>query len=735
MKKEIRLLCLLILSIVFFLLGKPFLKENIEIQEDVFVGFQGNQPEERRIGKELQLERGLYQVEVTYEADSTNHYITAVSEKEPDYLGCDKILLERAKNVEVFQVWVSRKVDDFQVLGCFAGTGTWSVSKIKVQQRTLGKVRDLFCGLVFCVFLVLAMEAVLRGCLKDREKIAVFGGLAFITILVSLPLFREGVYIGHDSGFHLNRIEGLSQGLVSGQLPVRIQPNWLHEYGYAVSVFYGDTLLYIPAALRLLGFSAQEAYECFIFIVNAATAVVSYFCWKKMFDNRKIALFISFLYTFSLYRLVNVYTRAAVGEYCAMIFLPVVSYGFWCILGSTESKKNWYPLAIGFTGLLQTHMLSCEITGIFSVILCMVCMKRVICRENFLALVKAALSTLVINLWYLVPFLDYMIRENLKINKEVLSGMGMQSSGISFRQFFGVFLHGTGIRDAGGLKEGMPLGIGLGFQIVVILICYVLLKYRKKTVMWKLLSVTAAMGVFALCCATEYFPWDVLMSLGMGFLASIQFPWRFLGTAVLCFCTGAGAALWILQKNAKSAVINVCISFIIAASVLSSGYMLLTFMESAEIENCHEQRDAPYYVSGGEYLPADIIFEEEAFHIQKPVGFGVKVTGYEKHYNKVIAVCENKGNEDGVLQVPLLLYRGYQAYDSLTKETFPMLRTESGMTGIILPPGYQGTVRMEFQEPFFWRLAEIVSILGMVCMVIKRWKKRRQAEGERDNYV
>lgn len=731
------MLYVLILFFVFFLSGKSFLKENVKIQQDVSAEFQGKQPEERKIGREFQLERGLYQVEIAYEADSTNHYITAGSEKTADYLGCDKILLERAKNIEVFQVWISRKVDDFQLIGCFAGTGTWSVSKIKIQQRTLGKVRDLFCGLVFCTFLVLFIELILRGWMKEREKIAVFGGLTFIAILVSLPLFQEGIYIGHDSGFHLNRIEGISQGLVSGQFPVRIQPNWLHEYGYAVSVFYGDTLLYIPATLRLLGFSAQEAYECFVFIVNAATTVVSYFCWKKMFHNRKIALFISFLYTFSLYRLVNVYTRAAVGEYSAMVFLPVVAYGFWCILGNTErnSKKNWYPLVIGFTGLLQTHMLSCEITGIFSVLLCMICIKRVICRENLLALIKAALSTLVINLWYLVPFLDYMIRENLKINKEVLSGIGMQSSGIPFRQLFRVFLHGTGIRGANGLKEGMPLGLGLGFQIAVILICYVMLKYKKETVMWKLLSVTAAIGFLALYGATEYFPWETLIYLGVGFLASIQFPWRFLGSAVLCFCTGMGAALWILQKNAKSVLVNVCIGLAVAASMLSSGYMLLTFMGSAEIENCHEQRDAPYYVSGGEYLPADIIFEEEAFHIQEPVGFGVKVTGYEKHYNKVISVCENKSNEDGVLQVPLLLYRGYQAYDSLTNVTFPMLRTESGMTGIILPPGYQGTVRMEFQEPFFWRLAEIMSILGMVCMVIKRRQKRQQAEGERDNYV
>lgn len=157
---------------------------------------------------------------------------------------------------------------------------------------------------------------------------------------------------------------------------------------------------------------------------------------------------------------------------------------------------------------------------------------------------------------------------------------------------------------------------------------------------------------------------------------------------------------------------------ILLASVLSSGYMMVTFMETAKAENCYEQREATYYVSGGEYLPADIVFSEDAFHPLAPTGIDVQIGMYEKLYNKVTVACKNELDEENVVCVPILLYRGYRAFDVATKENFPMLRMENGMTGIMLPPGYQGTVCMRFQEPFFWRISEMVSAFTLLMIFL-----------------
>lgn len=59
------------------------------------------------------------------------------------------------------------------------------------------------------------------------------------------PLLNEYIIVGHDLAFHLNRIEGIKKGLLSGQFPVRIHPTHFGGYGYATPIMYPEMLLYI----------------------------------------------------------------------------------------------------------------------------------------------------------------------------------------------------------------------------------------------------------------------------------------------------------------------------------------------------------------------------------------------------------------------------------------------------------------------------------------------------------
>ena len=61
-------------------------------------------------------------------------------------------------------------------------------------------------------------------------------------------------------------------------------------------------------------------------MINAGTAVITYLCMNGISKNRKIALLTCFAYCTASYRMVNIYVRAAVGEYSAMMFMPVVAY-------------------------------------------------------------------------------------------------------------------------------------------------------------------------------------------------------------------------------------------------------------------------------------------------------------------------------------------------------------------------------------------------------------------------
>lgn len=183
----------------------------------------------------------------------------------------------------------------------------------------------------------------------EEEKgvgIFIFCVLLGVTVLASYPLFYGMTGPGHDLNFHLYRIEGIKDGLLSGQFPVRLHPTHNHGYGYISSSLYPELFLYFPALLRLLGASPVAAYHIFVFSINGMTAWIMYVCAKGMARSRYAGLLASVLYTLSTWRAVNLYHRAAVGEALAMLFFPLLLYGLYLLLAG-DCRKWWVLAQIG----------------------------------------------------------------------------------------------------------------------------------------------------------------------------------------------------------------------------------------------------------------------------------------------------------------------------------------------------------------------------------------------------
>ena len=155
--------------------------------------------------------------------------------------------------------------------------------------------------------------------------------LVGIGVFACLPLGLGYLTYGHDLSIHLSRIEGLKAGLLAGQFPVRMDPAIINEKGYPFSLMYSDVFLYPAAVLRILGFSLRTSYKVYVASITAATVGVTFYALRKIFRSDCAALLGTALYTLSFYRLTNVFVRAAVGEYTAMAFLPLVVYGLWRI--------------------------------------------------------------------------------------------------------------------------------------------------------------------------------------------------------------------------------------------------------------------------------------------------------------------------------------------------------------------------------------------------------------------
>ena len=91
-----------------------------------------------------------------------------------------------------------------------------------------------------------------------------------ISALFCIPIITN-LGEGDDLYYHLNRIEGIAQGLKAHTFPVYIYPYHNYGFGYAAPMFYSDVFLYIPSILYLLGCPIMIVYKltlCFFVLLG-----------------------------------------------------------------------------------------------------------------------------------------------------------------------------------------------------------------------------------------------------------------------------------------------------------------------------------------------------------------------------------------------------------------------------------------------------------------------------------
>ncbi|MCR4922496.1 MAG: hypothetical protein K5931_00595, partial [Lachnospiraceae bacterium] len=130
--------------------------------------------------------------------------------------------------------------------------------------------RDYYLIIAFAG--LIAMALIIITFLYDSLKLTSITWpyiVAFLVVMliVNIPYITSGTYFEIDTQGHMKRIEGLYQGLVDGQIPVLIGPNYANEYG-ELMVLQPNLFLYIPAILRYFNVSIPTAYNVYMILVN-----------------------------------------------------------------------------------------------------------------------------------------------------------------------------------------------------------------------------------------------------------------------------------------------------------------------------------------------------------------------------------------------------------------------------------------------------------------------------------
>lgn len=554
---------------------------------------------------------------------------------------------------------------------------------------------------------------------SGRRK-AAFVTLAFTFLLTSVPVFQEGLISGKDVTFHLQRIEGIYRGLLSGQFPVRIQPEWLYGHGYAVSVFYGDIFLYFPALLRMAGFTVEEACKCYLLAVNGATAAIAYHSFRKITGDGLSGMAGTILYLGCPYRLDCLF-NIKMGRSGAMMFYPLIVAGFYLLLtedtDSEEYGGTWKYLTLGFTGLLMTHMLSGLMAAIYAALACLVFCRRVCRKKTLVEIAKAAGSFVLLNLWFLVPFLDYMTGEKLKINASIGAGVEEGTDYYALMEDFA--------------QEGKDLfhllvdrdSLGYALLFVIVLFVILMLHRKKEDPLVKHGRWILACTLFSLWVCMKSFPVARLAKaseLICRYFLLTQYQLRFMSVVVV-FASCLGALLFAgYLRGRKEGWLMIgallCVTVWQCDGYFQTATAEEIFLDAADLNFYEGSNERDFSVGNGEYLPVGV--DRSRFTAEVVPQEGVTLGEVEREYLTYRVAAANPSAEEKKITLPILYYTGYRASDMQTNAELVTCMGDNGCVTVKLPGNYDGRFEMKFHEAWYWRAAEMISLLSLIVYVI-----------------
>ncbi len=608
-------------------------------------------------------------------------------------------------------------------------TQSGSISKVTVSSKHSIFNDTILISLLIGAFLIYI------GYIRFKKKTdlnssAVGVILIAAAVFATYPVFSDYITYGQDLNFHLYRIEGLKDGLLSGQFPVRVDPTHNNGYGYITASVYPSLFMYFPALLRLCGISLVNSYKIFLFAVNLATAFIMYSCTKKMTKSGFAALFAAIVYTLSTWRIVNLIYRAAIGEALAMTFFPVVILGLYYML--KDDKSKWWVFALGCSAVFHSHIISCIFVTMLTAVTILVFLEDFMSEKRWLGLIKAAVFTLLVNLWYLIPFVTYYFGCDLAI-KHTPYNVEYFSNAIFPAEMFNFFNDKFGISQLipKGIRGNMSLSLGAGVTFCFAAAAmYFIFDRKNKMKHYDFYAEMFLFAVFIMFMASTLFPSELLQKpkLANAIAGTIRMPWRFLSLAspIICIVCAAAAAVRINSNAAKKTVIGAaCIvcsfSFVFFGSAYTTSFDAHMKLGQAAPTDHSSGWDNEYFMYGTKVGE----LESEKYSVSD--SSSVKIVSFQKRGTNI--TLEVSGAKDGeYIEVPLLYYPGYSAEaDGAGK-----LETQLGNNNVLRVNLSDGAekIQIKYSGLLSFKIACIISLftaLSAVFCIYRRKKKQGES--------
>ncbi|WP_338630558.1 6-pyruvoyl-tetrahydropterin synthase-related protein [Clostridium baratii] len=543
---------------------------------------------------------------------------------------------------------------------------------------------------------------------KKESQLYIYIILIIATGITLLPMLLSKPIRGDDYFFHLLRIEDIKNGLSYGQFPVNIMSETLYGYGYGNGIFYPDLLLYFAAIIRLFGVSLFNSYKIFMSVCTLLATFIMYFSARRILKSNNKALYISIFYVFAQYKITDLYVRAAVGEYLAFIFLPIVILGVYELV--YKDYKKWYILTIGMSGIVLSHLLSVFIVSIMCALLYILNIGKLIKDpKRILYSILAAITTVLLTSYTLIPIIEQMISSKFSVQE--VEPFAYNKSTV-FKELFTV---------------NTVMIYSLGYVLLFLALIYIFVLFKKKNRFVTTCFIAGSIS-FILTLKT---PLLHVISNNISIYNSIQFAWRLnlIATPLLAIAIGYSVDE-LMPKNINKTIVVILISIISIIPLM----ITVKYIKEKRIKNIDFTKFTQNYnaaIGAGEYMP-------EGASKEKLKKRGSIVTSNDKefkydNYRKkgTLINLDYKVSKDGsYIELPLLYYKGY-TFEITSKDGGEIKEGQAThgkdmVVRVNLGNIKEGHLKVNYTATTLMKVGDIVTIITLIFMIIYIIKRNRE---------
>lgn len=377
-----------------------------------------------------------------------------------------------------------------------------------------------------------------------------------VVVLSIFPLIHifinSGIPHTSDGLMHIARSASYYKELAGGQFPVRWASGLDYGYGTPIFNFFNPLPYFIGAVLISVGFSLIEILKIGFALTYILAGIFMLMFCRAYFKDTMTAFFVTIMYQYAPFRLVEMLTRGDLGSLYSYMILPLVFYAITIFLNKTTFLRLTL-LAISIALLPLGH----NINGFIFFVLASL---YVFFAEKNIKKIAATFLTMAFGL-FLVSFFIFPALFELKY----LNGY-IFSKDLFYQHFpplYKLFLPNiTNLESLRVAEVSVQIGFFHTLAFIIVIFLFIKNKLKGKMKLFAIFLLLISFVTLLLMHPITKPLWENIKHL-----RQFQFPWRFLSIIIFTSSVLSAFAIINLKFLRKKSVYAFCIFAIIFSTI------------------------------------------------------------------------------------------------------------------------------------------------------------------------